>query len=125
MNIIRIILLILFAEIWNSLGQVLFKKSMNAIDVQSLRGIRGHIRFISDIIGRPTIWLGFCSMAMGITVWFVALAGADLSIVSPMGSMQYIIILAAAHFFLNEKISRLKLTGTLLVVLGIALLAVS
>jgi len=122
---LKVVLLVFLAELWNTAGQVLFKKGTNAIEVRSLRGVKNHLVFLKEIMAKPAVWLGFGSMAAGLVIWFIALAGADLSVVSPMGSMQYIIILIAAHFLLGEKINFLKLTGTLLVVLGIVLLSLS
>ena len=54
-----------------------------------------------------------------------ALAQAELSIAFPIGSLQYVMTLFAAHYFLDEKINRLKLIGTFLVVGGIALVIIS
>jgi drug/metabolite transporter (DMT)-like permease len=122
---LKVILLILLAEIWNTAGQIFFKKSTNALEVRSLRGVSTHIKLFRDILTNPLAWLGFGSMAMGLVIWFIALAGADLSVVSPIGSMQYILILITAHYFLGEKINALKLIGTLLVVAGIVLVAMS
>jgi drug/metabolite transporter (DMT)-like permease len=122
---LKVILLILVAECWNTIGQILFKKSTNTVEVQSLRGVSTNLRFLKNVLMKPLIWLGLGSMTIGLMIWFIALSGADLSVVSPIGSLQYILILISAHLFLGEKINRMKLTGTLLVVLGIILVAMS
>jgi uncharacterized membrane protein len=64
-------------------------------------------------------------MGLGLAVWIIALAQGDLSIVFCLGSMQYVLILFGAHFFLGEKIDRMKLMGTLLVAFGIILITLS
>jgi uncharacterized membrane protein len=58
-------------------------------------------------------------------LWLIALAQGDLSLVFPIGSIQYIFVLFSAHIFLNEKIDRMKLIGTFLVVAGIILITIS
>lgn len=121
----KIILLIMVAEVWNTAGQVFFKKSANTLEARSLRSLSGQMGFLKDVFTDPVIWCGFGSMAIGMCVWIVALAGADLSFVFPIGSLQYIFILISAYVFLGEKIDRMKLFGTLLVVLGIVLIAIS
>lgn len=121
---LKAVILIFLAEIWNTIGQILFKKGTNSLNTQSLRGVKENIVFLGNLLSRPVIWRGFACMAIGLVLWFVALAGANLSVVSPLGSMQYILILVAAHFFLEEKIDFLKTTGTLLVVMGIILVAI-
>ena len=121
----RVVLLVLFAEIWNTIGHILFKKSANSMKSHNLRDFGGYIILLKNIVTNRAIWLALGAMFIGMIIWFTALAGADLSVVSPMGSIQYVIILIAAHFLLNEKINPLKVAGTLLVVLGITLLALS
>ena len=122
---LKTVILILFAEMWHAVGQIFFKKGTNSLEVRSLRGIGANIVFLKNIAAKPAVWFGFGSMAVGFLIWLTALAGADLSIVSPLGSMQYILVLISAHFFLGEKINLPKLIGTLLIVAGVALVTMS
>lgn len=121
----KIIALVIVSEIFTAFGQVLFKKSTNEVGVYSLRHLDAHSRFLGDIFKRPSLWTGFVFMGMGLVVWLFALAEGDLSLVFPIGSIQYILILFSAHFFLDEKIDAMKLVGTLLVVMGIILISIS
>jgi len=122
---IKIILLVLLSELFMAVGHILFKKTTNALGIFNLRRLQTHILFLKEVLMRPMIWVGFMSMAVGLVIWLVALAQGDLSLVFPIGSLQYILILFSAHIFLNEKIDKMKSLGTLLVVLGITLIAVS
>jgi uncharacterized membrane protein len=122
---IKILVLVLLAEIVAAVGQVLFKKSTNTLERYSLRGLRAHTRFLTEVLAKPSIWAGILSMAVGLVIWLIALAQGDLSVVFSIGSLQYILILFSAHVFLGEKIDAMKVTGTLLVVLGIMLITIS
>ncbi|MFA5339916.1 MAG: EamA family transporter [Candidatus Omnitrophota bacterium] len=122
---IKIILLVLLSEILASVGHLLFKKTTNTVEAYDLKKVDGHIRFLGDIFAKPSIWAGLAVMAASIIVWLMALAEGDLSLVYPLGSVQYILILFSAHIFLNEKIDKMKLLGTFLVVLGIVFLTIS
>ena len=122
---IKILIFIIIAEIWTAIGQVLLKKSTNSLEAQSLRGYGNFTRFIRNVLSKPTIWIGLASMAVGMAVWLMALAQGDLSLVFSIGSIQYIMILFLSHFLLGEKIDKMKLTGTFLVVLGIILITIS
>ena len=122
---IKIILLVLLSEIFVAVGQIFFKKTTNTLDSYSLKGVHTKIRFLNDVFTKPLIWAGFLSMAIGLVIWLVALAQGDLSLVFPIGSLQFILILFSAHFFLNEKIDKMKLLGTFLVVFGIILITIS
>lgn len=122
---IKIVILVFIAEILTAVGQILFKKTTNNLGSHSFRRVDAHFRFLREVLTKPAIWTGFFSMALGLVVWLIALAQSDLSIVFPLGSMQYIMILFLAHFFLGEKIDKMKLAGTILVVLGIVFITMS
>lgn len=120
---LKILSLILFAEFWNTAGQIFFKKGTNAAGSPSLKTFDAYAAFIRKIIAVPWIWFGLLAMALGLVAWLMALARTDLSIAYPIGSLQYLLTLAAARIFLGEKIDRMKVAGTLLISLGIVLIA--
>lgn len=122
---IKIILLILLSEIWGTVGQVFYKKAANKAGTPNLRDLSSIPLFIGRILLSPAIWTGLSFILVGMAIWLTALAQTDLSIAFPIDSMQYVVTLVAAHFFLNEKVNKLKLIGTLLVVGGIILVAMS
>ena len=122
---VKLLIFVIIAEAWTAIGQVLFKKCTNSLEVHSLRGVNNQTRFIRNVLSRPLIWVGLLSMSIGMIAWLMALAQGDLSLVFSMGSIQYIVILFLAHFLLGEKIDRLKCIGTFLVVLGIILITLS
>ncbi len=122
---VKIVFLILLAEIFTAIGQILFKKTTNMLKRHSLRSVDTHISFLRDVFGKPSIWIGFFSMAVGLVIWLIALANGELSLVFSIGSLQYILILFLAHIFLDEKIDSMKLLGTLLVIFGIILITMS
>lgn len=122
---VNTILLVLVSEILACVGQIFFKKSANSLKVYELHKFEGHTAFVRDLLSEPKIWSGAIAMALSLVVWIFALASADLSIVFSLGSMQYIIVLFAAHYFLCEKIDIPKLAGTLLVIAGIVLVVAS
>ena len=119
---IKLILLVFLAEAFMTIGHILFKKTTNTLESYSLRGVFSQIRFLSEVLAKPSIWGGFLSMIVGLGVWLIALAQGDLSLVFSIGSLQFILTLFLAHLFLNEKVDRMKLLGTFLVVFGIILI---
>ena len=123
---LKTVLIVLVAELLTAVGQVLLKMSTNSVTARhDLKRMDHHINFLKDVAGKPSLWAGLLAMAAGLVVWVVALAGADLSIVFSLGSMQYILILFLAHFILGEKIDLMKALGTFLVILGITLISIS
>lgn len=122
---VKVMVFILIAEAWTAVGQVLLKKSANSIEIRSLRGPGGFLRFIREVMSVPAIWYGLLAMAVGLVIWIMALAQADLNLVFSLGSIQYIMILVLAHYMLGEKIDKMRLFGTLLVIFGILLITIS
>lgn len=118
---IKVFSLILLAEILTTAGQICLKKSADMLWNGRLRGLNGHFNFLKNILSKPLLWAGIFAMSLGLVAWLVALDQAKLSIVFALGSMQYLLLLFFAHIFLDEKIDSMKLTGTLLVVIGIIL----
>jgi drug/metabolite transporter (DMT)-like permease len=122
---IKILLLVLLAEILTAGGQVCLKRTANRLEAHDLSRMSAHARFLSNVFSTPTLWVAFALMAIGLVAWLLALAEGDLSLVFSLGSSQYVIILFLAHFMLDEKIDRAKAAGTLLVVLGITLITLT
>lgn len=122
---IKIFVLVLISEILTAGGQIFLKKSANLAGEHDLKKVGAHFRFLSEVFSRPELWAAFVFMTLGLIAWLFALAEGDLSLVFPLGSIQYILILFLAHFMLGEKIDKMKLIGTLLVVAGIVLIAIT
>lgn len=120
---IKIILLVLLAEIAGTAGQILFKKGTGRLGYQSFKQFSDYLSFTKKILRMPIMWMGLLSMGSGLFFWLAALSGSELSIVFPLGSMQYILVLIASRLFLKETIDQKKLIGTLLVIVGIIAIA--
>lgn len=120
---IRTIVLVLVAEIWNTLGQVFFKKATNSLEQTATK--KNYASFLGQVMRMPEIAFGLASMAIGLVAWLAALSNSDLSLVFPLGSVQYLLIFLASRFFLSEKIDAMRALGTFLIGVGIALIALS
>ena len=123
---IRVIALVLLAEIFFAAGNVLFKKTANQLETPSFKkSHRTYFVFIQSVLGVPAVWLGMGSMAIAIVIWIMALAQSDLSLVFALGSMQYLLILFVSRFFLGEPMDRTRVLGTCFIAAGISLVALS
>ncbi len=120
---IKILFLVLLAEFFNSLGQILFKKSSNICAPATWNGAKTYFNFLKQVVAVPWIWAGLGLMAVGLFIWLWAIAQGDLSLVYPMGSLYYIFVLILARIFLGERVNKTKLFGTVLVGVGIILIA--
>ena len=118
----QILGIVFLSEVCNAVGQTLFKKSANTFELPPKKSVRVFLVFFRRVFETFWIWLGLGVMGLGLLVWFFALSRADLSLVYPIGSMQYVLVLISARVFLKEKINSLKIVGTLFIILGILLI---
>lgn len=122
---LKVVLLIIFGEIWGIAGQIFYKKAVSKIATPNLRSFASYMAFVRKVMADPKIWLGLIFISCGLAIWLVALAQADLSLAFPVDSMHYLMTLVMANIFLGEKINKLKVIGTLFVIGGIILVAFS
>jgi drug/metabolite transporter (DMT)-like permease len=69
----------------------------------------------------PTIWLGTALLIISFLLFITALSLADLSFVLPVVSIEVVVNVAFADYFLNEPVSPLRWIGTVLIFLGVIL----
>ncbi len=119
------LLLILFHEAFSTAEQILFKKSADKLEGHDLRGFKSYVLFFINILKNPLIWWGFLMIGLAWLIWFVVLAGVNLSIAVPVDSLQYIMILLSSYFFLGERIGWTRIIGTALIIAGVALVALN
>ncbi len=120
-----IVLLVLSTEAFNTFGQYSFKKTAGNLHKPRLSDPKSVWLFFRRVFVSPWVWLGLTVMTLGLIVWLMALSQGELSLVYPLGSLQYILVLFTARFFLKERVDKSRVVGTILVVLGIILITVS
>ena len=70
---------------------------------------------------RPWIWIGIGSYVVEFLIWIAFLSLLPLSEAILLGSINIVAIMVAGHFLFGEKLTRLRLSGILLVTLGVAI----
>ena len=118
-------LLILLHEVCSTAEQILLKKRVNKLEAYNLRGFKSYVLFFINILKSPLIWWAFFMIGLTWLIWFVVLAGVNLSIAVPVDSLQYIMILISSYFFLGERIGLTRIIGTIFIIIGVALVALS
>lgn len=113
------ILVVLTGEFFTAIGQLFLKRNTNQLEAPALSVPGTYWAFAKRVLCRPGIWLGLFFMALGLVIWLIALSWFNLSLVFPLGSVQYILVLFASRIFLKEKFNAMKIYGTLLIIAGI------
>jgi len=82
-------------------------------------------RIVLPLLGRAFrigwMWLGIALMALSFYSFLALLSWNPVSFVIPASALSYAVGTLGAKFLLDEKISRLRWAGVLLVCLGVAL----
>ncbi len=73
---------------------------------------------------RPWLWLGVASYVIEFLVWIAFLSLIPLSEGVLLGSINIVAIMVAGRFLFGEKLTRLRVTGILLVTLGVVIVGV-
>ena len=119
---INIILLVILSAVFSSLGQICFKIASNKTQPMRSKNVGAYLTYIGSVLRVGWVWLGLVSMTVSLAIWLLAVAQADLSLVYPIGSLYYIFVLILARLFLNERLDRMKILGTLFIFGGILLI---
>ena len=81
------------------------------------------IRFILGLLINPWVLSGIAATFFAGISWMLTMTKFEISYAYPFISLNYILILAAGFLLFNESINASKLTGSLLVILGIIIVA--
>jgi drug/metabolite transporter (DMT)-like permease len=103
-------------------GQVLLKKGMGSMGPLTLS-----INQLGEILWRigtnPYVIIGLSIYVGGTIFWLAALSRVDLSYAYPFASLSFVVMLVAAWHLFDENISLLRLTGTLIICVGVFLVS--
>ena len=107
--------MVLLTIICNSLGQILFQAAQAAHPDASLLGV----------ISQPGTWAAFLIYGLSAAAWLWVLSRAQLSLVYPLLSLTFPIVVGLSAILFTEAISPPRWAGVGMVVLGVSLLAKS
>lgn len=102
-------------------GNVFLSKGMKFV---ASAGQSAEIAFLSvplDVMANPMIWIGVALSIVFYILFTVALSWTDLSFVLPVISIEVVVNVAFADYFLNEPVSALRWTGVMLIAVGVIL----
>ena len=123
-SLFYIIALIVFTSIFDTVSQLCLKASINSLEMD-VHGIKSILKFIIKIIFTPLAWVGFIFSSLSLFFWLFALSKSDLSFAFSIDSMHYVFIALASSLILKEKVGFARWAGTLLIMIGIILVALT
>ncbi|MGL4742235.1 MAG: EamA family transporter [Sarcina sp.] len=97
-------------------GQLLWKIGLAQVSL-------GSVKEIFFALFNKYIFAGLLIYAFATIYWFYILKTHDLTKVYPLQSMSYIISLASGYFILHEKITTNNFIGTIVILIGVAIIS--
>jgi len=105
-----------FAVLAQAIGNVCLSRGM-----KELSSADSIFSLFSQAVGSPAIWTGTALLLLFFFLFAAALSWADLSFVVPAISIEVVINVAFAQYFLKEPVSSVRWLGALLISIGVIL----
>jgi hypothetical protein len=102
-GLLLVLLLIAFTSLCDTISQLFLKSTIDSLDFTPKLNIKKIFKFISQLIIKPRLWLGFAFSTISLCVWLVVLSKTDLNFAFSADSMHYIFIALASMFILRKK----------------------
>ncbi len=111
-------ILILIGVVLNTIAQILLKVGMGRI---------GHFHLdtanfwpvATQIITSLPIWGGLACYGVSLAVWLVVLSRVQVSWAYPLASIGYVVTALAAHFWLGEQVTPMRMAGIAVIMIGV------
>ncbi len=117
LEVIGILLTTLLAAALAAYAQYLFKKNVPSFKL--------NIKEILNLSKNRYLVIGIILYALSLLIYLVALSSGELSFVYPIFSSTFIFVFILSAFVLKEKISRIRVAGLALIILGIIIVSLT
>lgn len=120
----RVLLVLILASVaCSSVAQLLLKLGMVNAAYARASEARDWAGMAAAALLNPLVLAGLSLYFAGALVWLMVLAKADLSYAYPFVGLGFIFSLALGFFVLGEAVTPQRLAGTLLIAVGVVLVA--
>jgi drug/metabolite transporter (DMT)-like permease len=122
---IKLLVILLIGLVFESTGVILLKKGMNGIG-----DIRGYtaaevVRVVKAGVTNPQILLGVFFEALFFICLLILMSESEISFLWPLTALSFVFATFAAIWFLGEKVSWIRWTGVILIMIGAAFISYS
>lgn len=116
--------LILIGVLLGAAGQLFLKAGTNRVGKFAFR--RDNILPMGwKLAIEPHIVAGLACYVISVAIWIVALSRVEVSIAYPMVSIGYVINAVAARYLFGEAVTRTRVVGIFIIVIGVYIVAKS
>jgi drug/metabolite transporter (DMT)-like permease len=111
--------------LFSTTGELFLKRGMNEIGSFDFASVDTIIPTLIKIFSNPNIWIGFIGFGGGSIFWLSVISRVHLSLAYPMLALSYVIVVVESWIFLGEGLHPLRIIGSIVVGLGVALVGLS
>jgi multidrug transporter EmrE-like cation transporter len=122
---INALLWLIPAMFLSTTGELFLKRGMNEIGALDLAAFDTILPTIFKLLQTPSIWIGFLGFGLGSFFWLSVISRVPLSLAYPMLGLMYVIIVVESWIFLGEGLHPMRLLGSLVVGIGVAIVGLS
>jgi drug/metabolite transporter (DMT)-like permease len=120
---LTVVLLVAFSIVLDVIGQLCFKLGLDRLP--ELDGGFRLSAFWGQVFNAPLLWAGIGAYVIEFFVWLEALSRAPLSLLFPAAALAYCGVVLVGKVVLGETVSRRRWLGTLVITLGVMLVAIA
>lgn len=120
-----VLTLILLGVLMSAAAQVMLKVGMSAPDAQVALGRGEILRLAMSLSHSPWLIGGLVTYGLSVVIWLVVLSRVDVSYAYPFVALGMVVTTFSGHYLLGESLPAMRLVGVAVIVIGVALLALS
>jgi multidrug transporter EmrE-like cation transporter len=114
--------LIFFAVIFNVAAQLLLKAGMDKLGYFNISW--ANVLPVSfKLMSNPFVIGGFSCYIFSAIIWLIVLSRTEVSVAYPLISIGYILNAIAAYYLFGEALSFTRITGIIVIMIGVYLIA--
>lgn len=115
--------IMLLAVTAGTIGDILLAKGMKELGDVSAMNLRSILATGYQAVTSPKLVGGTAMLALFFFLWLAVLSWEDLSVALPLQALNYVLVAFLAQYFLGETVSPLRWAGTILVCIGVMMIA--
>lgn len=116
------LVMIVVSVLLNAAAQLLIKAGTRVLGVIDVRG-DALVGSALGVATQPYVLGGLACYVLSVGIWIAALSRVDVSLAYPMLSLGYIVNALAAWLLFGEALTPAKVVGTLIILVGVVVLA--
>lgn len=116
-------IVIFLATLSAAVGEALLSYGMRSSGQVDLTRLSQWVDLILSVVRNHYVLLGVVFLAVFFFLYLAALSWADLSFVLPLTAMSFFFAALLAKFILREDVTWLRWVGTIIIIIGIAIVS--